>query len=119
MENRGGNGCRRPINCSVACDIFGDTFFSETPGFPGFFSFLVRHPCDTHPFMDAVMQPESKGVEVMPQRTKLPQRPEDCATAWFAVLERARIDGDASREEQAKRELARLGIRVEWERAYR
>jgi|LSQX01.3.fsa_nt_gb hypothetical protein len=44
-----------------------------------------------------------------------PDRPEDCATAWFAVLERARIDGDRQREDQARRELARLGVRVEWE----
>lgn len=53
----------------------------------------------------------------MSQRTRPPQRPEDCATAWFAALERARIDGDARREQQARRELARLGVRVEWEAA--
>lgn len=51
----------------------------------------------------------------MRERTKVPDRPENCATAWFAVLERARIDGNTGREDRAKRELARLGIRVEWE----
>jgi hypothetical protein len=44
------------------------------------------------------------------------QRPENCATAWFAVLERARIEGDRQRESQAIRELRRLGIRVEFDR---
>jgi hypothetical protein len=48
-------------------------------------------------------------------QTKVPERPEDCATAWFAVLERSRIDGDREREEKARRELRRLGVHVEWE----
>jgi len=49
------------------------------------------------------------------QRKKVePARPEDCATAWFAVLERARIDGDAERQAQALRELRRLGIFLDW-----
>lgn len=34
------------------------------------------------------------------------------ATAWFAVLERARLDDDYRRAEQATRELERLGVRV-------
>jgi len=50
-------------------------------------------------------------------QTRVPERPEDCATAWFAVLERSRIDGDRDRERQARRELLRLGVRVEWEPA--
>lgn len=51
----------------------------------------------------------------MTRNTRPPERPEDCATAWFAALERARIDGNTAREEQAKHELTRLGVRVEWE----
>ena len=33
-------------------------------------------------------------------------------TAWFAVLERARMDGNHERAAQAIRELRRLGITV-------
>ena len=51
----------------------------------------------------------------MSQAVKPPQRPEDCATAWFALLERARIDADLVHEDLARRELARLGVRVDWE----
>ena len=41
---------------------------------------------------------------------------EDCPTAWFCVLERARLDGDREREQQALRELKRLGVKVDWPR---
>jgi hypothetical protein len=37
---------------------------------------------------------------------------EDCATAWFAVLERARLDDDYERATAAVRELRRLGVTV-------
>lgn len=49
----------------------------------------------------------------MRPRPPKPQRPEDCATAWFAVWERARIDGDFNREQQALQELRRLGVVIE------
>jgi hypothetical protein len=45
----------------------------------------------------------------------VPQRPEDCATAWFAVLERARLTGDRQLELHALAELHRLGVKVEWQ----
>jgi hypothetical protein len=38
----------------------------------------------------------------------------DVPTAWFAVLERAIIDGD--RERKARRNLERLGVRVTFTR---
>jgi hypothetical protein len=44
-----------------------------------------------------------------------PSRPEDCATAWFAVLERARLDQDRRRVDQALAELRRLGVTVVWD----
>jgi hypothetical protein len=43
-------------------------------------------------------------------------RPEDCATAWFAVLERALDEGDVQRAAQAERELQRLGVDVRFRR---
>ena len=43
---------------------------------------------------------------------KHPPRPQDCATAWFAVWECARIDGDRERERQALENLRRLGVVV-------
>jgi len=41
-------------------------------------------------------------------------RPSDCPTAWFSVLERARRDGDDDRAAQAQRELRRLGVTVKF-----
>lgn len=38
--------------------------------------------------------------------------PQNCPTAWFAVLERAREEGDYERAAQAERELRRLGVAV-------
>jgi hypothetical protein len=38
--------------------------------------------------------------------------PTECPTAWFAVLERARLTEDYERAAHAQRELARLGVRV-------
>lgn len=43
-----------------------------------------------------------------------PIRPEDCATAWFAVLERAFIDRDTERIIEAQRHLNRLGVAVKF-----
>ena len=57
---RGDKTHQGPINCSVACDTFGDTLFSEAPCFAGLFSFLVRHPRDTRPFVDRGNQHTSK-----------------------------------------------------------
>ena len=42
--------------------------------------------------------------------------PRNCATAWFAVLERARLDDDFERAAEAVRELHRLGIEVKFDR---
>ncbi len=42
--------------------------------------------------------------------------PRDCPTAWFAVLERARMDGDFERAAEAIRQLRRLGVTVRFER---
>lgn len=55
----------------------------------------------------------------MAQHTASPQptRAEDCPTAWFAVLERARIEGDARREAEAVRQLKRLGVTIDWAEA--
>ena len=39
----------------------------------------------------------------------------DCATAWFAVLERAREDNDFERAAEAVRQLRRLGVAVKFE----
>lgn len=47
------------------------------------------------------------------------RRPEDCATAWFAVLERALHDGDVHRAAAATRELERLGVTVKFRRRQR
>lgn len=44
------------------------------------------------------------------------KRPEDCPTAWFAVLERARLDEDHERAAEAIRQLRRLGVHVRFER---
>jgi excisionase family DNA binding protein len=41
-------------------------------------------------------------------------RSDDCPTAWFAVLDRDRTDGDRLREEKALAELRRLCITVNW-----
>lgn len=41
--------------------------------------------------------------------------PETDEKRVVAMLERSRIDGDRDREDQARRELRRLGVRVEWE----
>jgi len=38
--------------------------------------------------------------------------PRDVPTAWFAVLETARLKGDLAREAEALRELRRLGVDV-------
>ncbi|MDD4888706.1 MAG: hypothetical protein PHU85_02155 [Phycisphaerae bacterium] len=38
--------------------------------------------------------------------------PRDCATAWFVVLERARLDNDFERGAEAQRQLVRLGVKV-------
>lgn len=52
----------------------------------------------------------------MAQRTSAaPTKPEDCPTAWFAVLERARLDGDEARAAEAIRQLNRLGVVVHWQ----
>ena len=40
--------------------------------------------------------------------------PEDCATVWFARLERAMDDHDFERAAQAVRELRRLGVDVKF-----
>lgn len=45
---------------------------------------------------------------------KSPERPEDCATAWFAALERARLTGDARLERIARDNLRRLGVSVDF-----
>ena len=45
-----------------------------------------------------------------------PIDPHDCATAWFAVLERARLDEDYGLAERATRELERLGVKVRFRR---
>ncbi len=47
--------------------------------------------------------------------TRPAPRPENCPTAWFAVLERARLDGDRQREAEAIRQLQRLGVTVRWQ----
>ena len=39
-------------------------------------------------------------------------RPEDSPTAWFAVLERARLTRDHGLAERARQQLARLGVAV-------
>lgn len=51
----------------------------------------------------------------MRSRTTKPthnENPEDIATTWFVVLERALRAGDRQREEEAKRNLTRLGFVV-------
>ena len=40
----------------------------------------------------------------------------DSPTAWFAVLDRARAEGDFALAERAQRELERLGVRVKFGR---
>jgi hypothetical protein len=42
--------------------------------------------------------------------------PRECATAWFAVLERAKLDCDFERAAEAVRELRRLGVQVRFHR---
>lgn len=44
-------------------------------------------------------------------------RPEDSTTAWFAVLERARITRDHDLAEKAQRQLDRLGVTVTFSEA--
>jgi len=50
----------------------------------------------------------------MPTSTPCDKRPEDYATAWFAVLERARLTHDAKLEVLAVERLRRLGVRVDF-----
>ena len=40
--------------------------------------------------------------------------PEDCPTAWFVTLERARRAQDFALAAKAERELQRLGVRVKY-----
>jgi hypothetical protein len=42
--------------------------------------------------------------------------PEDCPTAWFAVLERAREVGDPVRAAEAEKQLRRLGVQIRFAR---
>lgn len=54
----------------------------------------------------------------MPQESK-PKREadwRDCPTAWFSVLERARLEHDYERAAEAIRELRRLGVSVRFAR---
>ena len=41
---------------------------------------------------------------------------ENCPTAWFCALERAREIGDFARAAEAQRQLKRLGVRVRFTR---
>jgi hypothetical protein len=50
----------------------------------------------------------------MPSVKRVDRRPEDSAAAWFVVLEQARNKGDEVREQQARRELAKLGVTVRY-----
>lgn len=40
----------------------------------------------------------------------------DCATAWFAVLERAKQAGDFATAARAVQELERLGVKVKYQK---
>ena len=51
-----------------------------------------------------------------PRKQQRSDRPEDEPVAWFAVLERARIEGDFARAAEAQRQLERLGVRVNYRR---
>jgi hypothetical protein len=42
--------------------------------------------------------------------------PRDVATAWFALLEKSREKGDTDREDEARRNLERLGVTVTYHR---
>ena len=42
--------------------------------------------------------------------------PREVPTAWFAVLEDARRNGDREREREARRNLKRLGVKVTFRR---
>ncbi len=44
--------------------------------------------------------------------SKSSSAPEDSATAWVAVLERARSAGDFELMQRANRELERLGVKI-------
>jgi len=46
-------------------------------------------------------------------------KPIDSATAWFCVLESALLHGDNAKAERARRELERLGVKVEFTSAWR
>lgn len=41
-------------------------------------------------------------------------KPEDCATVWFARLERAKQDNDFELAAEAIRQLRRLGVEVQF-----
>ena len=43
---------------------------------------------------------------------KTVSKPADCQTAWFALLERARLSGDYALAERATAELKRLGVEI-------
>lgn len=43
----------------------------------------------------------------------------NCPTAWFVVLERARIDGDHVRAAKALGELRRLGVEIRFSKPRR
>ena len=45
--------------------------------------------------------------------------PTECATAWFALLERSRMVGDFESAARAQRELKRLGVSVKYRRQER
>jgi hypothetical protein len=45
-------------------------------------------------------------------KQRISDDPNDCPTAWFAVLERARMDNDFKRAAYAESQLERLGVKV-------
>jgi hypothetical protein len=53
------------------------------------------------------------------QREPDPRPPEDCPTAWFVTLERARRTQDFELAARAERELQRLGVKVRYTSAQR
>lgn len=45
----------------------------------------------------------------------MPRSDDDCATIWFAILERAKNRNDFERAAEAQKRLREMGVRVKFE----
>ena len=72
----------------------------------------ARHPAILQRLLLLETWPMPRSDEI----SKARREAEECPTAWFAVLERARENNDFERAAEAMRELKRLGVTVRFHR---